>query len=50
MDLKLPEGSSLKATQAEVNRLENYLKTQDQYISNYVVYTGNGSTSAFIYH
>ena len=48
VDLKLPEGSSLKATQAEVSRLENYLKTQNEYISNYVVYTGNGSPRFYL--
>ena len=48
VDLKLPEGSSLKATQQEVSKLENYLKTQQEHIENFVAYTGNGSPRFYL--
>ena len=48
VDLKLPEGSSLQATQRETARLEDFLKTQDQHIDNFVAYSGNGSPRFYL--
>lgn len=47
VDLKLAEGSSLKATEAEVHRLENMLKDHIG-IANYVAYVGNGSPRFYL--
>ena len=43
VDIKLPEGSSLEATQREGKKLEDYLKTQNAHIDNFVAYVGTGS-------
>ena len=48
VDLKLPEGSSLQATQQEVAQLETYLKTQQNHIDNFAAYTGNGSPRFYL--
>jgi len=48
VDLKLPEGSSLDATQAEVNKLETYLNTQQAHVENFVAYVGNGSPRFYL--
>lgn len=48
VDLKLPEGSSLQATQNEVTKLERYLDTQMDHIDNYVSYVGNGSPRFYL--
>ncbi|QTR48877.1 efflux RND transporter permease subunit [Candidatus Thiothrix anitrata] len=48
VDLKLPEGSSLAATQTEVTRLETYLNTQQAHIANFVAYVGNGSPRFYL--
>jgi multidrug efflux pump len=48
VDLKLPEGSSLQATQAETAKLENYLNTQTGHINNFVAYVGSGSPRFYL--
>lgn len=48
VDLKLPEGSSLDATQAEVDKLETYLNTQQAHVENFVAYVGNGSPRFYL--
>jgi multidrug efflux pump len=48
VDLKLPEGSSLQATQAEVDKLEKYLNTQQAHVENFVAYVGNGSPRFYL--
>ncbi len=48
VDLKLPEGSSLQATQQEVKRLETYLQTQRTHIDNFAAYTGTGSPRFYL--
>lgn len=48
VDLKLPEGSSLDATQAEVNKLEKYLNTQQTHLDNFVAYVGSGSPRFYL--
>ncbi len=47
IDLKLAEGSSLKATQAQVERLEAELARQDGLV-NYVAYVGTGSPRFYL--
>ncbi|MCQ4312030.1 efflux RND transporter permease subunit [Pseudomonas stutzeri] len=47
VDLKLTEGASLKATEAEVRRLEDMLKGHAG-IDNYVAYVGNGSPRFYL--
>ncbi|UPQ84065.1 efflux RND transporter permease subunit [Pseudomonas knackmussii] len=47
VDLKLAEGASLKATEAEVHRLEEMLKDRAG-IDNYVAYIGNGSPRFYL--
>jgi len=47
IDLRLPEGSSLRATQAEVEKLEAILK-QEKGIANYVAYVGTGSPRFYL--
>ena len=47
VDLKLTEGASLKATEAEVRRLEELLKDRAG-IDNYVAYVGNGSPRFYL--
>ncbi|MFM2318508.1 MAG: hypothetical protein RLZZ215_1129 [Pseudomonadota bacterium] len=48
VDLKLPEGSALVATENEVKKVEAYLKTQMDYIDNYVSYVGTGSPRFYL--
>ena len=47
VDLKLAEGASLKATEAEVARLEQMLKERAG-IDNYVAYVGTGSPRFYL--
>ncbi len=47
VDLKLAEGASLKATEAEVHRLEGLLEGHPG-IDNYVAYVGNGSPRFYL--
>lgn len=47
VDLKLAEGASLQATEAEVLRLEERLKAR-QGIDNYVAYVGSGSPRFYL--
>jgi multidrug efflux pump len=47
VDLKLAEGASLKATEAEVHRLEEMLKDRAG-IDNYTAYVGNGSPRFYL--
>jgi multidrug efflux pump len=47
IDLRLPEGSSLRATQAEVEKLEGILK-KEAGIQNYVAYVGTGSPRFYL--
>jgi len=47
VDLKLAEGASLKATEAEVHRLERMLEGHPG-IDNYVAYVGNGSPRFYL--
>ena len=47
VDLKLTEGASLKATEAEVHRLEDMLKARAG-IDNYVAYVGSGSPRFYL--
>ncbi|MDM7322378.1 MAG: efflux RND transporter permease subunit, partial [Gammaproteobacteria bacterium] len=48
VDLKLPEGASLAATQAVSHKLEDFLATQGQHIDNYVAYIGEGSPRFYL--
>jgi multidrug efflux pump len=47
VDLKLAEGASLKATEAEVKRLESLL-TERKGIDNFVAYVGSGSPRFYL--
>ncbi|MDP9941167.1 efflux RND transporter permease subunit [Ectopseudomonas alcaliphila] len=47
VDIKLEEGASLSATEAEVRRLEKLLKEQSG-IDNYVAYVGTGSPRFYL--
>ena len=47
VDLRLPEGASLRATQAEVEKLEAIL-AGEQGITNYVAYVGSGSPRFYL--
>jgi multidrug efflux pump len=47
VDIKLEEGASLSATEAEVHRLETLLKEQPG-IDNYVAYVGTGSPRFYL--
>jgi len=47
IDLRLPEGASLKATKAEVEKLEAVLKNEKG-IDNYVAYVGTGSPRFYL--
>ncbi|WP_313086632.1 efflux RND transporter permease subunit [Pseudomonas sp.] len=47
VDLKLAEGASLKATEAEAHRLERLLEDHPG-IDNYVAYVGNGSPRFYL--
>lgn len=46
--LKLPEGSSLHATQREVAKLEHWLNQHKTGVDNYVAYIGNGSPRFYL--
>ncbi|MFZ1389087.1 MAG: efflux RND transporter permease subunit [Thiolinea sp.] len=48
VDLKLPEGSALAATEREVKKVEAYLNTQMEQIDNYVSYVGTGSPRFYL--
>lgn len=48
VDLKLPEGSAITATEREVKKVEAYLNTQMDYIDNYVSYVGTGSPRFYL--
>ncbi|WP_308872946.1 efflux RND transporter permease subunit [Thiothrix subterranea] len=48
VDLKLPEGSSLQATEAETRKLEQYLDTQQEHIENFAAYVGNGAPRFYL--
>jgi multidrug efflux pump len=48
VDLKLAEGSSIQATQREVEKVEAFLNTQDEHIDNYVSYVGTGSPRFYL--
>ncbi|OQX16061.1 MAG: multidrug transporter AcrB [Thiothrix lacustris] len=48
VDLKLPEGSSLQATEAETHKLEQYLNTQQEHVENFVAYVGNGAPRFYL--
>ncbi len=43
VDLKLPEGASLQATERDSRRLEAWLNTQSDHIDNFAAYIGTGS-------
>jgi multidrug efflux pump len=47
VDLKLPEGSSVNATENAVIKLESFLNKQEG-IDNYVAYVGNGSPRFYL--
>ncbi|WP_153159968.1 efflux RND transporter permease subunit [Zoogloea sp. 1C4] len=47
IDLRLPEGASLRATKAEVEKLEAVLKNEKG-IDNYVAYVGTGSPRFYL--
>ncbi len=47
IDLRLPEGASLRATKAEVEKLEAVLKSEKG-IDNYVAYVGTGSQRFYL--
>lgn len=47
IDLRLPEGASLRATKAEVEKLEAVLKSEKG-IDNYVAYVGTGSPRFYL--
>ena len=48
VDLKLPEGSSLAATQHEVVKLEHWLNQHKTGVDNYVAYVGSGSPRFYL--
>ncbi|MCU7868507.1 MAG: efflux RND transporter permease subunit [Candidatus Thiodiazotropha sp. (ex Lucinoma borealis)] len=48
VDLKLPEGSSLKSTKRNVENLEQFLNGQLEHIDNYASYVGNGSPRFYL--
>ena len=48
VDLKLPEGSSITATQAEVVKLEHWLDQHKRGVDNYAAYVGNGSPRFYL--
>ncbi len=47
LDIKLAEGASLKATQANVEKIENLLKDRPG-VENYVAYVGSGSPRFYL--
>ncbi|MBP8298691.1 MAG: efflux RND transporter permease subunit, partial [Burkholderiales bacterium] len=48
VDLKLPEGSSIAATEREVRKLEAILATDTRLIENYVAYVGSGTPRFYL--
>jgi multidrug efflux pump len=48
VDLRLPEGASIAASQREAARLERYLNTQMAHIDNYAAYVGEGSPRFYL--
>jgi len=48
VDLKLPEGSAVGATEREVKRLEAILDREPKLIGNYVAYVGSGSPRFYL--
>jgi multidrug efflux pump len=48
VDLKLPEGSSITATQAEVAKLERWLNQHKNGVDNYAAYVGYGSPRFYL--
>lgn len=48
IDLKLPEGTTLEATEREVKKVETYLNTQMEYIDNFASYVGTGSPRFYL--
>lgn len=48
VDLKLPEGSSIEATEREVKKVEAYLANETESIANYVSYVGTGSPRFYL--
>ncbi|HAN55057.1 MAG TPA: multidrug transporter AcrB [Betaproteobacteria bacterium] len=48
VDLKLPEGSSITATQREVVKLERWLDQHKRGVDNYAAYVGNGSPRFYL--
>ena len=48
VDLWLPEGASIRATQREAARLEQLIERQDGDVTAYVSYVGNGSPRFFL--
>src|SRR5690606_16974371 len=47
VDIKLPEGASLKATKEQVEKLEQHLAT-DEDLLNYVAFVGNGAPRFYL--
>ena len=47
VDIKLPEGASLKATKAQVEKLEQHLAA-DEDLLNYVAFVGNGAPRFYL--
>ena len=48
VDLKLPEGSAINATDREVKKLEAVLAADTKLITNYVVYVGSGTPRFYL--
>lgn len=48
VDLRLPEGASMEATQREAAKLERYLDGQMSHIDNYAAYVGEGSPRFYL--
>ncbi|MBK9605858.1 MAG: efflux RND transporter permease subunit [Betaproteobacteria bacterium] len=48
VDLKLPEGSSIAATEREVRKLEAVLAADTRLIENYVAYVGSGTPRFYL--
>jgi multidrug efflux pump len=48
VDLKLPEGASITATDREVRKLESILAQESKLIANYVSYAGSGSPRFYL--
>ncbi|MFZ5580083.1 MAG: efflux RND transporter permease subunit [Pseudomonadota bacterium] len=48
VDLRLPEGASLEATERAARKLERYLATQKDHLDNFAVYVGDGSPRFYL--